>query len=256
MKKLNFDSPKLRHCFRGALEAFCKIGREFLFPLGCPICGKNLTSYSDLHFGICADCVRVFVIDSSPRCDVCGKPLISEIGTCLKCRETRETEEIPTRCFVIYPYIGEYKQLIQAYKFGAHRNLKLFFADRLLQAASQMRPEFDFDECAWVPVPPRHRKIHDSGWDQIEAIAAVLEGTYKKNVVRPLKRLKSESQKKLGRSERKTNLSGKIICCKKPPANIILFDDVYTTGSTIQTCAAALKEAGAQNVFAICLCYD
>jgi predicted amidophosphoribosyltransferase len=74
-------------------------------------------------------------------------------------------------------------------------------------------------------------------------------------VNRCLKRLPSKSQKLLNREERLANLKGRIRCVKKPPETAILFDDVITTGATVDACAAVLLEAGAKEVYAVCLFY-
>jgi predicted amidophosphoribosyltransferase len=87
-------------------------------------------------------------------------------------------------------------------------------------------------------------------------------------VCRCLARLPSESQKELNREDRQNNLRKKIILknagkpCAGPggqttvPRRAVLFDDVYTTGSTMDACAEALKSGGAEKVYGICLFYD
>jgi predicted amidophosphoribosyltransferase len=75
-------------------------------------------------------------------------------------------------------------------------------------------------------------------------------------VFRCLKRLPSTSQKKLNREDRQKNLKGRILLARRPPPNVIVFDDVITTGSTLDACAAALKTGGAVKVYGLCLFYD
>jgi predicted amidophosphoribosyltransferase len=112
-----------------------------------------------------------------------------------------------------------------------------------------------------VPVPPRPGKIRKTGWDQIDSLGKGLAKAYRKNhspylpVHQCLKRLPSPSQKALNQEDRRTNLLGRIRCVKPIPPEVILFDDVITTGSTLNACAAALKTGGARQVYGICLFY-
>ncbi|MDR1024441.1 MAG: ComF family protein, partial [Treponema sp.] len=103
--------------------------------------------------------------------------------------------------------------------------------------------------------PPRPGKIRRSGWDQVEYLARRLE---KEDlpVRRCLKRLPSKTQKKLGRQDRLQNLEGRFISTAAPPRRALLIDDVMTTGATLEACAAALKKAGSELVYGICLFYD
>jgi predicted amidophosphoribosyltransferase len=111
-----------------------------------------------------------------------------------------------------------------------------------------------------VPVPPRPGKIRSGGWDQVEYLARLLERNSASgkglSVDRCLKRLPSISQKELGRENRRSNLRGRIIPVRQVPHTAVILDDVMTTGSTLDACAAALKEAGAQIVYGLCLFYD
>jgi predicted amidophosphoribosyltransferase len=91
----------------------------------------------------------------------------------------------------------------------------------------------------------------------------VSEQLYSIPVCRCLIRLPSENQKELNRENRLHNLKGRIAgktrssgVSKTIPKTAILFDDIYTTGSTMDACAAALKSLGAEKVYGICLCYD
>jgi ComF family protein len=170
---------------------------------------------------------------------------------------------------VIFPYIGKYRQLLKAYKFGRRKTLARFFAKKLLEARHIMAindddNDDDDDSAVWVPVPARPGKIKETGWEQIEELAKVLEcsdaaesGAEKKiTVERALRRLPSRSQKELNKEERRLNLKDKIQCVRPPAKNIILFDDVFTTGATLSVCAEELKAAGAQRVRGLCLFYD
>jgi ComF family protein len=180
-------------------------------------------------------------------CNRCGRPLISEQGRCLTCREkdTWNCDSIT----LLYPYIGKYRKLLGAYKFGKNLGVGNFLGRRLAERCGNF-PDFDL-----VPVPPRPGKIRLSGWDQVEYLARILEQEGLP-VRRCLKRLPSQTQKKLGRRERLSNLEGRFVPTRAVPRKALLFDDVMTTGATLEACAAALKGAGSEQVYGACLFYD
>lgn len=230
--------------------------REMFFPADCALCGKMLLSADEAFYGICSDCAKNFQPELVPRCSLCGKPLISEKERCMACREKPGTERaVPfafDAAFVVFPYVGKYSELCKAYKFGRKKNISRFFALKLLEA--RLIAPFPREAATWAPVPPRAGKIKETGWDQVEEIAKIIEKSI--DVQRCLRRLPSKSQKKLGKEKRLTNLKGKILCTGKPAKDMVLFDDVFTTGSTLSVCAEELKASGAEHVYGICLFYD
>ncbi|MCL2832867.1 MAG: ComF family protein [Treponema sp.] len=251
--------------------------REYFFPRGCGICAKTLFSKEEAWYGLCGECMQKLLAanadtsvnagtsgnadtsaKSAPgRCDLCGRPLISEINRCLPCRGITETEmPVYDRLISLYPYTGNYQKLLETFKFKKSPGAGNFLAVQLLEAL-KLLPVSDPDNIILVPVPPRPGKIRKTGWDQIVMLAKLVKRSNKKTIIcRCLKRQKSLSQKKLDRRDRRTNLMGRILVKKKAPAECVLFDDVITTGSTMNACAAALKQAGAQKVYGICLFYD
>jgi ComF family protein len=223
-----------------------------------------------MYFGLCQKCRDFFIVAATgeARCEICGKPLITERDICLSCREKtlpsgRKYNDFLEKLWTFFPYTGLFKTVLGSYKFKRSLGIGNFLACFPGFVLADLDPAI-IKEAAWVPVPPRHGKIKKQGWDQVEFLAALLGKEYKRSggrsrclpVIRCLKRLPSRSQKELNREERETNLKGRILCKKKPPKTAILFDDVVTTGATLNACASALLESGTERVYGVCLFYD
>jgi len=238
--------------------------KNFIFPGACALCGGSLENSNEIRFSLCGKCQidledSIRQSNSGSKCGICGKPLVSEIGTCLPCRnsEGRSFE----RLWTIFPYIGKYRKLLTAFKFDKNTDIAGFFAKKIIELFKETP---DLDRAVIVPVPPRPGKIKETGWDQVDCIFKRLKKLSGcPQICRCLKRKKSRIQKKLNRAERMENLKGRIFL-NAPDAKryidngyaFIIIDDVITTGSTIEVCSAVLKEAGAQSVLGVCLFYD
>jgi ComF family protein len=238
--------------------------REYFFPAGCACCGGVLLDSGETWYGLCGTCrgeLDAFLgAGAQERCERCGRPLVSEKKRCLSCRNQEEKRDVD-RVMVLFPYVGKFRRILGAYKFGKHQALGHYFAEKTAKAAESLAEGLKAP--VLVPVPPRPGKIRKTGWDQIEHLARLLEKPPFSgiNVQRRLKRLPSVSQKELDRKNRLVNLKGRVILTKTGPKPVnsglfIVFDDVITTGSTLEACAAALKGGGAGAVYGICLFYD
>jgi ComF family protein len=222
--------------------------KGFLFPSFCALCGADLDGADELKYGLCDRCHASFSMPQGPKCALCGKPLISETGLCLPCRngDGRSYD----RLWVLYPYTGKYRELLGEYKFKKNLSLAEFFAEKILGILDDPV----LKDAVLVPVPPRPGKIKENGWDQVDYLVKKLEK--RKPVIRCLKRSRSKVQKKLRRSERLENLKGRISINGTAPKTAVIIDDVMTTGSTMEVCASVLKENGAEKVYGLCLFYD
>ena len=235
--------------------------REYFFPSGCGGCGKALHDSRNAYYGLCENC-RTFINSAfagERRCEICDKPLISERRICLSCRPRgadSDGDKLLVKVRTFFPYTGKFRAILGAYKFEKSLGVGNFLIEYLSSSADNFSITAA-DEAAWVPVPPRPGKIKKQGWDQIEYLAGLLERAYTSfSVRRCLKRLPSRSQKELNREQRGSNLKGRVIRVGKPPKTAILFDDVITTGATMNACAGALLEGGTEKVYGVCLFYD
>lgn len=225
----------------------------------CAVCGEQTQVIP-----LCARCEkRYFALspyEGEERCSVCGKTLISERGVCMRCRRERllvHTDAV----FPLYSYRLWNSMLLFRWKIQGERALSSFFAFRAASALKALPKA-----CVIVPVPPRPGKIRKKGWDQIEDLCRFFEYRCDYDVCRILERRTAGEQKRLGRKARLESI-GKIYALKsaeklkkelkrfggKVPKNVCIVDDLFTTGVTLESCAAVLKSAGVEKVFAVTL---
>ncbi|MCR5605788.1 MAG: hypothetical protein K6F69_03110, partial [Treponema sp.] len=160
------------------------------------------------------------------------------------------------KVFPLSSYRSWKKNLILDWKFREKRALSLFFASCIDMALEKQ----NWKNIPLVPVPPRKNKIKEKGWDQIEELCTILECKYSYNVVRMLKKDSNFIQKKLNSKMRKENAKNAYsinnVFSKKNaqiPKEVIIIDDIMTTGSTLESCAKVLSDYGIEKIYAIVL---
>lgn len=186
-----------------------------------------------------------------PYCEKCGKFLPDGGGICAECAR----EEPPF--FIaraVGPYEGCYRKIIKAYKFMGNRGLAVKMAQlmaRVVQANDKYQP-LDLV----VPVPAAVESLSQRGFNQSELLARKIAKILKlKHLPHALQRAQGTLvQHELSREEREKNLRGAFTTKENQALkgkNILLVDDVYTTGITARECTRALLEAGARRVCVI-----
>ncbi len=226
---------------------------QVLFPSRCVLCGRYLLQEYTDGYPLCRSCeqeLRQRMI-AGPRCGCCGRPLLGELQFCTACR---------SRSFSfasVYPlglYEGALARVLKAYKAEEHKLLARFFADLLAPVLSTRG-----EGALLVRVPSRPGTVRRRGWDHTGEIVRHLSSRYGLHFLPLLRRGRSRAQKGLDYRERGRNLQGKIdtpACRDLQGGAVLCFDDVFTTGATLDVCAAVLKSAGAGEVRAVVIAAD
>jgi predicted amidophosphoribosyltransferase len=210
------------------------------------LCGEWLLPNPGDGVPLCADCRCSLRPPDGDRCARCGTWLISEQGTCTRCRVADFLFEsnLP-----LYPYAGNARLLLNALKFGSRSRLAPFFA----QQAAQFLPPGDVPI---VPVPSRPRRRSP---DPVELVARGLAAASGSRVLHLLERTGGAQQKSLDLRQRRENLLGRIRL-REPespvPSRVLVLDDIFTTGATLDACARVLAAAGCTSIRCVTLAIE
>ncbi len=211
---------------------------DILFPGRCILCGEWLLAGAAAP--LCPPCQETLRRLEGNRCSRCGIRLISEHGTCTRCRDA---DYVFRSNVALFPYSGEARRLLNALKFGGRLRLAAWFAE---QAAGHLA-------AAGIPVVPVPARPGRRSPDPVERIARRLSHDHGVTVVRLLRRTGGAPQKTLDLKERRENLLGRIrlapgVRADSIPPQVVLVDDVFTTGATLDACARVLLAAGCERV--------
>lgn len=158
--------------------------------------------------------------------------------------------------YSISPYLAYDKVVFIAWKEGGERALTDFYCKRLDIALKILFIEYG--NIALTVVPPRKGKIRLTGYDQMDDIKTHLHYRYGYEFSTFLTRLTKKEQKSLSGSERLQTIGRAFTVnyavkkgVKTLPPVICILDDLVTTGSTLESCAMALKNYGVKKVIAL-----
>ncbi len=214
---------------------------DYFFPSDCAACGKPVTAFDG---GLCDDCAADI---HPPRdaCPRCGGQIVD--GKCVICSDRAW---YPDRCFAVAEYSGAMKALLRNYKFQKRRKLHGKIAKIVHEAVCSASLEVD----VVTAVPMGRAKVKKRGFNQSELVACAVAQKIGREYRRLLKEAgKARTQKDLNFLDRFLNVIGRyeILEADLRNARVLLIDDVFTTGATINECARLLKSAGAGEVYAV-----
>ncbi len=226
---------------------------RWLFPRACWGCEGDLRADEQ---GLCGCCINRVVRWRGLSCRICGVPLPDGGARCWVCRRRRRSFRF---CRSAGLFEGVLRRAVLALKYGHRDDLAPALCVPLIRMFKE-RAELQKNQCV-IPVPLHFLKRHARGFNQAELLGRSLaEGVGVPLVSGVLVRRRwTWAQARLGRDQRKTNVAG-AFAVRNPDVirgkRILLVDDVCTTGATLESCAEALKQAGARSVDALTLARD
>ena len=219
---------------------------DIIYPLRCSFCKEIISRGS--KFFLCNMCQeKVKFIKNG--CEICGKSLITGYEhICTDCRINKHEFE---RCISAVEYRDEVKYALIKYKFFGKKPLVNTFTELIIDKVKEFS---DIDMI--VGVPMYILKYKQRGFNQTEILAKAISKKmripYFNGILTKVKNTKSQSV--LSRKKRLMNLKDafKVMDNTKiTNKNILIVDDIYTTGATASECATCLKKAGASNVYVL-----
>lgn len=235
----------LRNLFPGLVDIF--------YPRQCFACDKSLHEEENIY--ICEACMEKITKTKFNRCIKCGLELGPGIPPsnkgCHECKNTLRFE----KSFFVSDNKGPLKNLIHQFKYNKHVCLVKPFEHLLINALHKdILCEIDIV----VPVPLHWRKKQERGFNQSALLAKKVCRRLSLSIsLHNLHRVRNTSpQTHLLRVQRQRNVNG-AFKVKKPEIfskkNVLLIDDVLTTGATASECARSLKNAGAGKIYLLAL---
>lgn len=195
------------------------------------------------------------------RCPFCTKVIASKARCCVKCEEYlsiaphRQKLQNGCECISLFRHEGVWRKAVLDYKFHSNRQYYVQFS---LMLKDVLESSYDTEKFDFYTFVPMHKnRLKERGFNQVKLLCdetARLTDAKSEDVLEQTKL--NKAQHKLDKKSRALNVKGIYICIKPKVVkdkNILLFDDIVTTGSTLTECSNVLLKGGAKSVTCITL---
>lgn len=221
---------------------------QLLFPGRCPVCDEIVVPYGER---ICLGCMDKLQLLTPPWCMKCGKKLENEGEFC---RDCKEKQHIYTRGRALYEYRSVASSVYRM-KYGGRQEYASYFGEEMATYLKDFIQQIQPDGI--VPIPLHKRRLCTRGYNQAALLARALGESmsipvYEKMLVRTKNTKPLKLQNPI---ERQNNLKKAFIIGENDVKlkTILIVDDIYTTGSTINEAARVLRQQGVEEIYFVTL---
>lgn len=229
---------------------------DIIYPVRCPICSEIVLPKNNR---VCRSCKEKLQYVREPRCKKCSKPIEQEEKE--YCSDCERKKFHFTKGFAVWIYDDTMRKSIAEFKYHSKKEYAKFYIEEMLRYYGEEIEKLAPD--AIVPVPIHKDKFRERGYNQADILAKGLGKRLNIPVLSDLliRNKKTLPQKQLSDKERLRNLRQAFEFNEKALYNfnkeiktVLIVDDIYTTGSTIEACSNILIEHSINNIYFITLC--
>ena len=227
--------------------------REICFPASCLACKGDLQGRPDFLF--CDSCMAQVCLIHAPLCTCCGKPFDKAAGASHYCSQCLTRPYHYKQARAVVKYLPPVAKAVQDFKYRSQTAGLSTFANLLnFHLRQSPLPEVD----TIVPVPLHKKRLQQRGFNQALVLARKFFPQDLKKIA-PLaleRRAFTQPQTGLNKADRNRNVKN-AFAVRQPGSiqnkKVLLVDDVYTTGATVNECARILIRSSAREVHVLTL---
>jgi len=220
---------------------------DLIFPKKCLGCKKE-------GCFLCEKCFQIIEIQPNEKCVVCERQAQNQNQICSVCSKNFHFDQV----FIMAPYKGIVKEMIKSLKFDYIEELSGKLAQLYYLSVDKANLLDKLNKQFIIPIPLHKKRFLERGFNQAELIAGHVSNLLEMEFdIKSLTRVKNTRQQaNLNKKERLENMKQAFSAdFDKTPEKVYLFDDVFTTGQTMNEAAKTLKQAGVKEVNVLALAH-
>jgi len=231
---------------------------DWLYPPRCRACRGRIVGRDAEYF--CSLCRQHIQLVGHPLCNICGRPYPDGSGddhACGICLE-RQPQFVAARAWACYPRADDHplRQVVQKFKYSRKVSLGKPLGRLMARGCQDFLAAVNADVI--VPVPLYPKRLRWRGFNQSVLLAREVGRAYNIQLDRFLliRHRETAAQTQLPEEARRRNVRGAFALNPERPVKnkrILLVDDVYTSGATVDECSRTLKRGGAKEVYVLTL---
>lgn len=224
----------------------------FIAGIKCICCGEELAK--DSKYSLCDSCYTSLPFITGKICKKCGEPVSSLADYCIKCKNHIDRNFTVARSMFLYDDIM--RKLVINLKFNGKKYLARYLSWFMYDC--YMLNDFNCDLV--LPVPMHTKSLKKRGYNQQQLLCSAFElKGFNIDTTSVVKVLNTKPQVGLDFKQRQTNLTDAFKVVDKDKVkgkNILIVDDIYTTGATVSEVSKVLLKAGANSITVLTLCHE